>query len=223
MFKERPKGSTISPDESKELACHIDDSGKYILKKGTIWIGPAGVYKTANLMVLENEVRTEPEFYCEPRGWRNRTVLSNTAREIVGMIARNERTANWVSGHHVLIIDDLGREGKHYGNELLAEVIETFYTRWFSDRILKIHDDNRLNSNPMYYQLYITTNLTEDELEARYGAPFTSRLAEMCNIVYIEGDDARQKNYNSSTQTPKSPGSVDLIDPLSGFDPYNLI
>jgi hypothetical protein len=43
-----------------------------------------------------------------------------------------------------------------------------------------------------YFATYITTNLSGDQLEEKYGKPFVDRLYEMCEFEWNDGDSKRQ-------------------------------
>jgi hypothetical protein len=80
-----------------------------------------------------------------------------------------------------ILIDDVGTE---------PEVINHFGTRinWFKDFIEKYY----LQANGNFSKLLITTNLTGDEIERRYGSRVRSRMREMFNVITLNGQDLRK-------------------------------
>lgn len=80
-----------------------------------------------------------------------------------------------------ILIDDVGTE---------PEVINHFGTRinWFKDFIEKYY----LHANGNFSKLLITTNLTGDDFEARYGLRVRSRMREMFNVITLHGHDLRK-------------------------------
>ena len=84
-----------------------------------------------------------------------------------------------------LVIDDLGAEPKSimiWGErrEPLREILEARFNRW--PRI----------------RTYITTNLTPQELEARYGARVASRVAGCCLPILLSAPDWRRRGNVSN-------------------------
>jgi DNA replication protein DnaC len=80
-----------------------------------------------------------------------------------------------------ILIDDVGTE---------PEVINHYGTRinWFKDFIEKYY----LHANGNFSKLLITTNLTGDDFEARYGLRVRSRMREMFNVINLAGNDLRK-------------------------------
>ena len=80
-----------------------------------------------------------------------------------------------------ILIDDVGTE---------PEVINHFGTKvnWFKDFIEKYY----LHADGNFSKLLITTNLTGDDFEARYGLRVRSRMREMFNVINLAGNDLRK-------------------------------
>jgi DNA replication protein DnaC len=80
-----------------------------------------------------------------------------------------------------ILIDDVGTE---------PEIINHFGTKvnWFKDFIEKYY----LHANGNFSKLLITTNLTGDDFEARYGLRVRSRMREMFNVINLAGNDLRK-------------------------------
>ena len=82
--------------------------------------------------------------------------------------------------NRMLLIDDVGTEPEvinHYGTKIVwfKDFIETYY----------LHHTN-------YAGLIVTTNLSADEIEKRYGYRVRSRMREMFNLVSVTGTDLRK-------------------------------
>jgi DNA replication protein DnaC len=80
--------------------------------------------------------------------------------------------------------DDLGAEESptaHYGNKLNV-----------MGELLQIRYDLQLD-NP-FTQTHLTTNLTFDQIEDKYGGRVRSRMAEQFNIITVKGADRRRSN-----------------------------
>lgn len=80
----------------------------------------------------------------------------------------------------MLLIDDVGTEPElinHYGTKI----------NWFKDFIETYYLHNRTFSG-----LIITTNLSAEEMERRYGYRVRSRIREMFNVLAVTGKDMRK-------------------------------
>lgn len=98
----------------------------------------------------------------------------------------------WVHGHYndtyvhlppePIIIDDLGTEptSKRFGEtrEILEAVISARYKYWQQSDI----------------STHITSNLSGQQLDAKYGRRITDRIREMCVPIKFEGRSARGNN-----------------------------
>lgn len=80
-----------------------------------------------------------------------------------------------------LVIDDMGTEpmANIYGvtTELLADVIDQRYRDWKKTGV----------------KTYITSNLTNVEMDKRYGRRTTDRIAEICSCISFEGLSLRNR------------------------------
>jgi DNA replication protein DnaC len=74
--------------------------------------------------------------------------------------------------HGVFCLDDLGQEVPHFGREVVVDVI----------------CERERNGS----QTVITTNLSMDEIEKRYGERTSSRLYGWCDIYLFDGPDLRR-------------------------------
>jgi energy-coupling factor transporter ATP-binding protein EcfA2 len=97
-----------------------------------------------------------------------------------GINALNEST--WNEGFRGInpverAFDELGREvlpAKYFGNEMNI-----------MQHILQIRYDLKVKT-------HLTTNITEDDIEKRYGKHIFDRMIEMFNFIEIEGDSFRK-------------------------------
>lgn len=78
-----------------------------------------------------------------------------------------------------ICFDDLGIENKtkNYGDE--ANAMEEVLLNWYDKKT--------------FNKVHITTNLTPEEIEQKYGKRVRSRMREMFNLVKFEGGDRRGK------------------------------
>jgi DNA replication protein DnaC len=139
-------------------------------EQGVLLLGPPGRGKS-HLMALTG------------RHWvgAGLTVAFQTMSGLLALLRRgydedlfDERLQFLSSKVDILMLDDLGAEkNSAWGEEKLYMIIDT-----------------RLNSKR---PLFVTTNLTESELEERYHPRIASRLKEMCSWVKVGGPDWRGK------------------------------
>ena len=85
-------------------------------------------------------------------------------------------------GHKIagLCIDDLGTEA--------VPAIRFGDRRNVIEEIILSRYDDQLPFNTTH----ITTNITEDEIESKYGSRVRDRLREMCNVIVFEGQSRRK-------------------------------
>lgn len=115
-----------------------------------------------------------------------------TATDIMGGYLKSGLTQEWeewVHGHYIdeavrlpvkpLVIDDLGAEPtcRRFGEtrEILEHVLSARYLYW---------KDNGVKT-------YVTSNLTGQQLDDKYGRRITDRLREMCFVIKFDGKSAR--------------------------------
>lgn len=86
---------------------------------------------------------------------------------------------NFLQKQTGVCFDDLGteRDAMNYGNRknIMEEILLDRY-------------DNKVP----YYQTHITTNLSADDIEQRYGTRVRSRMREMFNMIELNGIDLRK-------------------------------
>ena len=109
------------------------------------------------------------------------TVAFQSTSVLIGLLRRgydddvfDERLQMVSSQAQILVLDDLGAEKR---------------TEWSEEKIYMIVD-TRLSAK---LPLFVTTNLTEQELEVRYHPRIVSRLREMCTWIPVGGPDWRAR------------------------------
>lgn len=143
--------------------------------RGLILTGNNGTGKTMWLNLFSRcQVRTASEI--------NLVFQRHTDSDAIEIILPPREYNSYPAGYFNLAIDDIGNEPSlnRYGvrTEPISLIIENAYIRW--QRGIGIY--------------YASTNLTEPELEARYGKRITSRMAEMFTPVKFMGADHRHKS-----------------------------
>jgi DNA replication protein DnaC len=157
------------------------------MKTGKIYIGPSGLYKTFNLVNFAKEKENE-SYYTDSRGTYKNIVRYYTASQITDLVKRGEKTIDQIASCHTLCIDDLGKESKLFGDEVVAAVIQRFYDFYFQHTHIPL-------------TLMITSNLTMKDIAERYGLHISDRIVELCEVVKVVGESARMKTYQTSTIT----------------------
>lgn len=149
------------------------------MNKGKLTIGNSGLYKTRD-MRLEAQERRKIVYQEEGRGTYPNRVNEYTMTDIVDVLKRNERTIDYICGCHTLYIDDIGKEPKHFGEEIFPQIIMKFY-------------DNRFKYMHVPLEFHGTTNMTVQEMVDRYGQHTVDRLMEMCEFEIRKGTSVRRE------------------------------
>lgn len=179
------------------------------IDRGITIIGPVGVGKDE----IFRKLRLYLSYLRSPYGYASKVVwkyASEFSKEKVGFKAfDNEYTGN-VYYEELCLTDEKTRlpireTAQLFGNKVLAgeELIKLRYDLW------------KMNG----WQTHFSTNANEDILEDIYGHRGYSRLKEMTNIMFMEGDNRRYtiapkfiKNNNNNPQPPaRKEVSVDEI------------
>lgn len=131
--------------------------------KGIFLYGGAGTGKTYALYALSMTHDIKVENWVE--------VLEEIKTRMAHGHAVGDLIDN-ITSEKKLAIDDVGAE-KHtdYSQEKLYMIVNRMY--------------NRMN------RLFISTNLSLAEFQEKYGERLFSRIAEMCDIVELTGEDKR--------------------------------
>lgn len=156
----------------------------FMLSSKQVGVGKTHIAKAVNAsfcrvignMEFRNDV---PEFWLE---YRSRLY---TARELINLLGGDQQKELWqIVPKHIqcLVIDDLGREG--YIDYVKADQqAQEKQSRYF--HLLNHLYETRRNGNyPV--NIFITTNLTTDEVQELLGDANWSRLLEMCPRGYIQ-------------------------------------
>lgn len=137
---------------------------KYDLKKGILFRGKSGLGKTFIPMCLSgNDLK--------PIHLVNIIEITDKVKE-VGFYESPKKDG-------ILYIDDIGTEESpilRYGTPV----------NWFKEFIEKYHF-NKYQFN----KLILSTNLSTEELEKKYGYRVRSRIREMFNVIDLTGNDLR--------------------------------
>lgn len=159
----------------------------YDLKKGLLMQGPVGCGKTTLMKMFRfNQVSSYAVISTRTVSYDFTKNGYDGIYRYFGLIPTSDVYKSYGQGHVGICFDDLGTEvdKKHYGNEsnVMAEVLLSRY-------------DNRLSA-----KTHLTTNLSIEQLEERYGIRVRSRLTEMFNQVVfsLDSPDRRKKEKNAS-------------------------
>ena len=130
------------------------------INKGLLLSGPVGCGKTTLMNLMPNSAWHKIKYEMIP----TRNIVNNFNEAGFEMLEKYKDTIDYC-------FDDLGLEPTGCHNTKNCNVMEEILlSRYdlFKTKNVKTH---------------ITTNLNIEELEARYGSQFTSRLGEMFNLV----------------------------------------
>jgi DNA replication protein DnaC len=130
------------------------------INKGLLLSGPVGCGKTTLMNLMPKSTRHKIKYEMIP----TRNIVNNFNEAGFEMLEKYKDTIDYC-------FDDLGLEPTGCHNTKNCNVMEEILlSRYdlFKTKNVKTH---------------ITTNLNIEELEARYGSQFTSRLGEMFNLV----------------------------------------
>lgn len=151
------------------------------LKKGLLLMGGTGVGKTTLMQLFaKNPICSYRIVECREiandYATNGANVIDNYIEDIHPSHQNPFRQDAWG-----LCFDDLGTESmrKNFGNEanIMEEIILSRYSR----------------RNALINKTHITTNLTGNDIEERYGARVRSRMREMFNVIeFVDAKDMRK-------------------------------
>ena len=105
------------------------------------------------------------------------TTAMKRAEDIAELAAKGDSVIDRIKRADVLIIDDMGKEADrimHYGSTVMP--IRDILAYRYAERLTTI----------------VTTNMTEEETERRYGGHVADRLAEMMRVIEFEEHSYRR-------------------------------
>lgn len=154
-----------------------DPNGPLDLRKGILLYGPVGCYKTSLMKFFRhNQSNSYCVFHVNDISAEFTKNGHDTIMRYKNLIATNNPELYFGQKEIGICFDDFGTEvdKKHYGNEsnVMAEII------------LCRHN----NLEKLRAKTHITTNLSADAIEERYGIRVRSRCREMFNIVAFPDD-----------------------------------
>lgn len=150
---------------TKDITDAANQSGRE--NKGMMIYGPTGTGKTYAMYALAKAKRTIAKIYPV----KNYVDLLSEFRDHIKQGWYFEKMKE-ICDEDLLFIDDLGAEKTtDFSQEFLYAII------------------NRRYENMK--RTFITSNLTLKELNERYGSRIVSRIAEMCVLVELHGQDKR--------------------------------
>jgi DNA replication protein DnaC len=150
------------------VACMSFADGFSSDRKGLILAGPVGIGKNHLAAAIANElIKRMIRTY-----FGSITKIKTKICDAFGVGV--DDALDSILAHDVVVINDLGTErDTEFAKELLFDLIDRLYE----------------NSKP----IIITTNLSDEELFAKYGPRIMSRLIGMCDAIYYEDEDHRMK------------------------------
>jgi len=147
-------------------------------KKGVMIVGPMGIGKTFIFKIFRsNPYQSFKLVSAKNISKSAKTDSNNFFENIKKWISPNIANNFFGQKQLALMIDDLGTEDNinDFGNKtnVIQDLIEERYESFKKDK---------------FPNLFITTNLTKDQLIERYGARSIDRLSEMLNIYSFDPD-----------------------------------
>jgi DNA replication protein DnaC len=142
------------------------------LKKGLFIYGSYGFGKSSvmqefqKLMIEGNRFSLKTSYDIKDALEDKKNTHSNSPETAVTLTVINKNP---------LWIDEIGQEGKSYGEESLTPLLNKRY-----DMFMR-------NQTKTHY----TTNLKLDNIGEKYGFHIKSRIFETCNIIFVNGTDKR--------------------------------
>lgn len=165
----------------EDLDAKLQKQIKEILKneeKGILFMGETGVGKTHALYAIANtRVVKPPAGMFSDKNSRYRGRVRNFIEMLINFRDKMK------DGHYRNEILNLMSEESIFIDDLGAEKISEFVQEFVYTIINGSYNKN--------HRLFITTNLSLDELEKQYGSRIVSRLAEMCEFIVVNGKDRR--------------------------------
>lgn len=137
-------------------------------KTGLFLYGDAGSGKTHLAVKIAQEIGLNTKFV------KTSKLLLEMKSNFDGKSWQNEAMVKKLSEIELLILDDLGAEKT---------------TEWVAETFYLLIDERYGKMLP----IIITSNLSLEEIEKRFGDRICSRITEMCQVIKIDSEDARIK------------------------------
>lgn len=173
------------------------------IDRGIMLIGSVGIGKDEMFRMLRRYL----VYLHSPYVFRHKVVwhfAAEFSKEKIGYNAfAQENSKNTYYEELCLTDEQTGiptREyGNHYGSKVLigSELIKIRYDLWHSDATMS----------------HFSTNENEQKLQEIYGSRGFSRLKEMCNFIYMYGDNRRfhvEPKFAKNVNTPIPPPKVNV-------------
>ena len=146
-----------------------EESGDVTIQRGIVFYGDVGRGKTYAMYAIRNGLTAVKGNQSEVKTWQE-FLFAMKLHYSDPKTNRNELEN--LKDKAVIYIDDLGVEkDTEYTQEMLYMIINHCYVQEKA--------------------LFITTNLSIEELNEKYTERITSRLLEMCDIYQMTGDNKR--------------------------------
>jgi DNA replication protein DnaC len=167
----------ITKDYNAIFSYFYGDTDTLDKKKGLLLMGNIGCGKTTLMRVFRDNSNPYKIVSCKDVSdiWKKEGDISSFCRLDKGKSYYKSVFGIRDTG---ICFDDLGIETRtrNYGDE--SNVMEDVILSWYN--------------TGLFNRIHITTNLTVDEIEVKYGKRVRSKMREMFNLVIIEGGDRRK-------------------------------
>ena len=179
------------PRRFRDAKISNDDIKSYMMgeynnfSRGLYIYGDCGTGKTYNLygiykLLLANEILTKNHeegritTYFPPSKVINITEFFSELKQTFDDNDSEQKIVDLISTWEVLLIDD-------FGTEKLSD--------WTIEACYRLINHRYAEMKPTFF----SSNLSLEEIAKRMGDRFASRIAEMCKVIKIDGEDRRLK------------------------------
>jgi len=142
--------------------------GEPSIKKGLFIAGSYGFGKSLTMNAMRTALRGFEGLFAY------KSTVEIVAEAYANSNEKNKQKIDYTKGTYCF--DDLGQEKKYFGEELFADLLFQRYDL-FRNQQKKTH---------------ITSNMSLNQIEERYGQYISSRFHEMFNVIYVSGKDRRK-------------------------------
>jgi len=169
-----------------------------LVDKGLYIFGDYGTGKTELLFSLSEFSRLFHKRFSNVRKWAPIKEYKKLFSQVKdGKKINYCYTPNANNNFKIVSIDDLGfkdvAEVKHFGNStnVIDEIVTQRYTLWRNSTRGHNASRNRLKE---LHLTNMTSNLPIDKIAQDYGNGVSSRIEDMCNIIFWDGENHRSRN-----------------------------